>query len=485
MYHVLSEKVAPPRQFETFVHSDGIPSRMRKETFIMIQGPLLIVVLAASVLFIVVTTARFKLHPFLALMAAAFLVGLCVRMPLSDLVTTINTGFGNMMRHIGLVIVVGTIIGVFLEKSGAALRMAETVLRVVGEKRPQMAMSIIGAIVSIPVFCDSGYVILSSLNKAIARRARVPMASMAVALATGLYSTHTLVPPTPGPIAVAGNIGAANYLGLVIIIGLLVSLPAILAGYLWAVGVASRIVVPGEHDDCSGQEETSLPGDLPAAWKAFAPIVVPVLLIGSGSLISATGYKGFGAEAGLFLGAPVTALFVGLCFALLLLPRSCAGVLNAWTAEGIRHAAPILLITGAGGAFGAVLSATPVAELIKGLAQGGLFDGPFVLVIPFIIAACLKTAQGSTTAALVVTSSLIAPFLTELGVVTPVQLALMVMAIGAGGMVVSHANDSYFWVVAQFSGLAVKDAYKAMTPATLVQGITAFAFTLLLYALLG
>ncbi|HOH29130.1 MAG TPA: GntP family permease, partial [Candidatus Hydrogenedentes bacterium] len=222
-----------------------------------------------------------------------------------------------------------------------------------------------------------------------------------------------------------------------------------------------------------------------AAWKAFAPIVVPVLLIGLGSLISATGYKGFGAEAGLFLGAPVTALFAGLCFALLLLPRSCAGVLNAWTAEGIRHAAPILLITGAGGAFGAVLSATPVAELIKGLAQGGLFDGPFVLVIPFIIAACLKTAQGSTTAALVVTSSLIAPFLTELGVVTPVQLALMVMAIGAGGMVVSHANDSYFWVVAQFSGLAVKDAYKAMTPATLVQGITAFAFTLLLYALLG
>ena len=142
----------------------------------MIQGPLLVVILTASVLFIVVTTARFKLHPFLALMAAAFLVGLCVRMPLPDLVTTINTGFGNMMRHIGLVIVVGTIIGVFLEKSGAALRMAETVLRVVGEKRPQIAMSLIGAIVSVPVFCDSGYVILSSLNKAIARRARVPLA---------------------------------------------------------------------------------------------------------------------------------------------------------------------------------------------------------------------------------------------------------------------------------------------------------------------
>ena len=300
----------------------------------MIQGPLLVVILTASVLFIVVTTARFKLHPFLALMAAAFLVGLCVRMPLPDLVTTINTGFGNMMRHIGLVIVVGTIIGVFLEKSGAALRMAETVLRVVGEKRPQIAMSLIGAIVSVPVFCDSGYVILSSLNKAIARRARVPLASMAVALATGLYSTHTLVPPTPGPIAAAGNIGAANYLGLVILVGLLVSIPAILAGYLWAVRMASHIVIAGEDDASSVEADAGFPGELPAAWMAFAPIVVPVLLIGLGSIISATGYEGRGAAAGLFLGAPVVALFAGLCFALLLLPRSGGGALNAWTAEG-------------------------------------------------------------------------------------------------------------------------------------------------------
>lgn len=450
----------------------------------MVQGPLLVVILAASVLFIVVSTARFKLHPFLALMAAAFLVGLCVRMPLTDLVTTINTGFGNMMRHIGLVIVVGTIIGVFLEKSGAALRMADTVLRVVGEKRPQIAMSLIGAIVSVPVFCDSGYVILSSLNKAIARRARVPLASMAVALATGLYSTHTLIPPTPGPIAVAGNIGASDYLGLVIAIGMLVSLPTILAGYFWATRMASRIVIAGEDDGPSYEEISGQFEHLPSTAKAFAPIVVPVLLIGLGSIIAATGYEGFGAAAGLFLGAPVVALFVGLLFALLLLPRSGAGILNAWTGEGIRHAAPILLITGAGGAFGAVLSATPVAELIKGLAQGGLFSGPFVLIVPFIIAACLKTAQGSTTAALVVTSALVAPFLADLGISSPVQLALIVMAIGAGGMVVSHANDSYFWVVTQFSGLAVKDAYKAMTGATLVQGLAAIVTTLLLYALL-
>ena len=450
----------------------------------MIEGPLLIVILVVAVGFIVLATTRLKLHPFLALLVAAFLAGLLVRMPLADLVQTINTGFGNMMRHIGLVIVLGTLIGVILEKSGAALRMAESVIRCVGERRPQLAMSLVGAIVSIPVFCDSGYVILSSLNKALARRARVPLASMSVALATGLYATHTLVPPTPGPIAAAGNIGAADYLGTVILVGLLVSLPAIAVGYLWATRFAVRIAIAGEEDSPAGEEVAEAFDHLPPVWKSFAPIVVPVALIGIGSLITFAGYRGMGADLGLFLGAPMVALFAGLLFALLLLPRFNEETLGAWMGEGIRHAAPILLITGAGGAFGAVLSATPVADLIKGMAEGGLLSGPFVLVLPFVIAAGLKTAQGSSTAALVVTSALVAPFLEGMGIASPLQLALVVMAIGAGAMTVSHANDSYFWVVAQFSGLSVKDAYKAQTLATLLQGITAFACTLLLYLVL-
>ncbi len=447
----------------------------------MVEGPLLLAILLFAVAFIILTTARLRLHPFLALLSAAFLVGLFVRMPLGDLAQTISTGFGNMMRHIGLVIAFGAIIGVILEKSGAAMRMAEFVMRRVGERRPQLAMSLIGAIVSVPVFCDSGYVILSSLNKAVARRARVPLASMSVALATGLYATHTLVPPTPGPIAAAGNLGAADYLGTVILIGLLVSAPAIAAGYFWATRVALRFSIAGEEDNLSYDEVVAQFGALPPTWKAFAPILVPVGLIGLGSVIAFTHYEGPGAALGLFLGAPVTALFAGLLFALLLLPRFNEETLNQWIGEGVNSAAPILLITGAGGALGAVLGATPIAELIKGVAEGGLFGGPFVLLLPFVIAAGLKTAQGSSTAALVVTSALVAPFLEGMGVVSPTGLALVVMAIGAGAMTVSHANDSYFWVVAQFSGMEVKDAYKAYTPATLVQGLTAFAFTFLLY----
>ena len=161
-------------------------------------------------------------------------------MPLLTVVENVNAGFGGLMTSIGIVIVAGTIIGVILEKSGAAYRMAEVVLRILGEKRPQLAMSIIGYIVSIPVFCDSGFIILSSLKKSLAKRAKVKVASMAVALSTGLYATHTLVPPTPGPIAAAGNIGATDYLGTIILVGLFVAIPAVIVGYIWAVKVGTK-----------------------------------------------------------------------------------------------------------------------------------------------------------------------------------------------------------------------------------------------------
>lgn len=450
----------------------------------MLEGPILILVLLVAVGGIVLATARYKVHPFLALIGAAFFSGMAAGMPLLDLAGHISDGFGNMMRYIGLVIVTGTLIGVILEKSGGALRMAEVVLRRVGEKRPQLAMSITGAIASVPVFCDSGFVILSSLNKAIARRAQVPLASMAVALATGLYATHTLVPPTPGPIAAAGNLGASDHLGLIILIGLVVAGPTILIGYFWAMKVAIRVETPADKEPLDHAAITKDFGGMPAAPAAFAPILAPIVLIGLGSVITFSGYEGMGHRLGLFLGTPMVALFIGLVFALFLMPRWDEETLSGWIGEGIKAAAPILLITGAGGAFGTVLSHTALPGLIRGLAEGGLFGGPFVLLLPFAIAAAMKTAQGSSTAALVVTSSLVAPILAGMGVVEPLQLALVVMSIGAGAMTVSHANDSYFWVVTQFSGIPVKEAYKAYTLATLAQGATALAMALLLYLLL-
>ena len=443
---------------------------------------MLFLVILLGVILVVVATAVFKLHPFLALLISAFFVGIASGMPLLTVVENVNTGFGGLMTSIGLVIVAGTIIGVILEKSGAAYRMAEVVLRVLGEKRPQLAMSIIGYIVSIPVFCDSGYIILSSLKKSLAKRAKVKVASMTIALSTGLFATHTLVPPTPGPIAAAGNIGASDYLGTIILVGLFVAIPAVIVGYLWAIKVGTKIDVEADHEEALDYDEVIKSfGKMPSTFKSFLPIVLPIVLIGIGSVAALTGSESEFTNFLRFLGAPTVALLFGVLAALLLLPEISEKTLSGWIGESLKEAAPILLITGAGGSFGTVIKNSGVADQLQQMDLGALANGALFLLVPFLIAAALKTAQGSSTAALVITSSLIAPMLPTLGIDGAMPLALIVMAIGAGAMTVSHVNDSYFWVVTQFSGMKVTDAYKAQTMATLLQGITTIIVTIILW----
>ncbi|MGP0170644.1 GntP family permease [Pseudomonas sp. NCHU5208] len=439
----------------------------------------LVLILVALIAFIVLSTTRLKLHPFLALLGAALIAGFAYQLPSGEIIKTITAGFGGILGYIGIVIVLGTIIGVILERSGAAITMAETVIRVLGQRFPTLTMSIIGYLVSIPVFCDSGYVILNSLKNALAARMKVSVVAMSVALATGLYATHTFVPPTPGPIAAAGNLGLDASLGLVILVGLLVAAVTAIAGMLWA----NRYL---KQDDSQLLEEAPSEllaenvdfdalraryGKLPNAWQAFAPIFVPIALICLGS-IAAFPSKPFGSE-GLFavlsfLGQPVAALLVGLALACTLVAgEGKRQQFHDHVAHGLKEAAPILLITGAGGAFGAVLKATALA----GYLGDNLSALGIGLFMPFLVAAALKSAQGSSTVALVTTSAMVAPLLGNLGLDSEMGRVLTVMAIGAGAMTVSHANDSFFWVVTQFSRMKVATAYRAQTLATLVQGI--------------
>lgn len=444
---------------------------------------MLFFIILLGVLFVVLATAKLKLHPFLALIISSFFVGIASGMPLLDVVTNINTGFGNLMTSIGIVIVAGTIIGVILERSGAAYRMAEVVLRIVGPKRPQLAMSIIGYIVSIPVFCDSGFIILSSLQKSLAKRAKVTVASMGVALATGLFATHVLVPPTPGPIAAAGNIGATDYLGTVILVGLLVAIPATFVGYLWAVKVATKIEVPLDKEEALDYEEVIQSfGEMPSTFKSFFPIILPIVLIGIGSIAALVGDPESTFNMVLrFIGSPIVALLLGVFAAFPLLPNLNEETLTGWIGDSLKDAAPILLITAAGGSFGTIIKETGVGDMLQQMDLGSLAQGSLFLLVPFLIAAALKTAQGSSTTALVITSTLVAPMLVTAGIEGALPLALVVMAIGAGAMTVSHVNDSFFWVVTQYSGMEVTQAYKAQTMATLLQGVTTIAVTMILW----
>lgn len=440
--------------------------------------------LLLTILFIIFATAKLKWHPFLVLILSAFLVALFYQVPLNTVAKTISDGFGGILGYIGLVIVFGTIIGLILEKTGAAIVMAETVIKVLGPRFPTLTMSIVGAVVSVPVFCDSGYIILNSLKESLAERLKVSSVAMSVALATGLYATHTFVPPTPGPIAAAGNLGLESNLGLVIMVGVVVTTVAVLAGWLW-----SNRFLDATPDNIDALDAVTVPDNmktrddyskLPSATMAFLPIIVPIVLICLSSIanLPSTPFgSGILTDILIFIGNPLTALLIGLFLSFLLINTDQkTQQISDSISQGLVVAAPILLITGAGGAFGAMLKVTPIGDYL-GTTLSALGLGIFM---PFIVSAALKTAQGSTTVALVTTSAMVAPLLGQIGLDSELGRVFCVMAIGAGAMTVSHANDSFFWIVSQFSRMSVAQAYKAHSMATGIQGVTSIIFIWLL-----
>ncbi|MBW2295528.1 MAG: GntP family permease [Deltaproteobacteria bacterium] len=432
----------------------------------------LLSLLAAAIVFIVIATTRLGLHPFLALLLAAIGFGLLAGMPAADVIAAVNAGFGGTIGSIGIVILAGSIIGTFLEKSGGALRLAERMISLSGERHVPAAMGVVGWLVSLPVFCDSGFVILSSLNRALARRAGITLATGAVALSLGLYATHTMVPPTPGPVAAAGILGAD--LGRVIGWGLLISAIALLGGWVFAVTVASRVQIDPGPEESQLDSATSEAAVAPSAGHALLPILVPIGLIVVRSIAALPEHPlGEGSPAALldFIGHPVVALLIGVAIAFTLPRVGLSRLLGAdgWVGEAIVAAGSIIVITGAGGAFGKVLQGSGIADVIG----ASLADAQLGVWLPFLIAAGIKTAQGSSTVAIITTAGLLAPLLPALGLDSETGRALAVVSIGAGAMVVSHANDSYFWVVTQFSSMDLRTGIRLQTLGTLVQGSVA------------
>ncbi|MFN3410801.1 MAG: GntP family permease [Exilispira sp.] len=456
----------------------------------MASGLIQTFILLFTIAFIIYLTAKLKVNAFLVLLLSALLYGILSYIftgkpaildvkkddeVIQGIITLITSGFGSTLTSIGIVIVLGTILGYFLEKSGAAIVMAESILKVVGKKNSPLAIGIAGYIVSIPVFCDSGFVILQALNRSLAQAAGVSLAVMATSLSMGLYSTHCLVPPTPGPIAAAGNIGAD--LGVVIMLGLIASIPALLAGWFFSIKYGKKINI----DASSGRTFEDLKASfkkLPSPAMSFLPIILPLVLIALNSIASFPTNpfgKGIVKQIMVFIGNPNIALLVGVFIASIMTGWK-REVFDGWVGEAIKTSAIILVITGAGGSLGSVLRASGVGNYLGNI----LAKLNLGLLLPFIIAAAIKTAQGSSTVSLITTSSILAPMLSSLGFTTTPQKALVVLAIGAGSMVVSHANDSYFWVVTKFSDMDVGQGYRLQTLGSLFTGIGAIAGVLIL-----
>lgn len=432
---------------------------------------MLIVLLILAVAFIVVSTTKFKLHPFLALIFAAIGFGLLSGMPFAEIVSSVNSGFGDIVGHIGLVIVIGCIIGTFLEESGGAYVMAQGIVRLAGKKRVPLAMLIVGCFISIPVYADSGFVILSPLNKAITKKAGVSLACTAIALSLGLTITHCLVPPTPGPVAATAILGAD--LGLVILIGLIVSVFVAAESYFFVTRYASRTYIdPDPEGEITVEEDDAK--DKPSALRSFLPVVVPLVLIVFKSISDFPGApfgEGVAASVLRFIGEPVVALIIGMILSFFLPKKFDRELLSTtgWVGKSLTSAAVIIMITAAGGSFGMILRNSGIADIL-GESLAGANVG---IWLPFIIAAALKSAQGSSTVAIVTTASLIAPMMEALGFVSPVGRALAVMSLCSGAMVMSHVNDSFFWVVTQLSGMNVKTGCKLHGLGTLLGGLTA------------
>jgi gluconate:H+ symporter, GntP family len=443
---------------------------------------MIVLYLLLSIVLIIIFTARYKIHPFIVLFLVAIFYGLLAGMPLGEIVASVNQGFGNTLGNIGLLIILGVIIGSFLENSGGAYRLAEKVLRITGRNRIPVAMGSIGYFVSIPVFADSGFLLLSPLNKSLCKKAGITLSAAAVALAVGLTASHTMVPPTPGPIAAAGILEAD--IGLVMLLGIPVSALALAVGLVFAAKyVAKTYIDPNpDIDEATIQERLN---NAPGAIKSSLPVVVPIVLIISRSIVRTLGddVDNRFAEILLFAGEPVIALLIGMILAFFLPKKFESGMLSTtgWVGKGITAAASILLITGAGGMFGRVLQNSGIADVL-----GSALSGVNLSIwLPFLLAAAIKTAQGSSTVALITAASIIMPMMGSLGFTTELEKAIVVLAIGSGSAVFSHANDSYFWVVTQLSGMDVKTGYRLFSLSTFILGTSAGLILFFIYQFIG
>ena len=448
----------------------------------------LILAFVVAIVIMIVMISKLRIHPFISIMLVSLGLGLIAGIPLVDhklesgavqhgLATVIGQGFSGTFTSIGIVIILGAMIGTVLEKTGGALKLADMMIRLVGKDNPVIAVQLMGWVVSIPVFCDSGFVILDPIRKALVRRTAASAVAMTFALSSGLFVSHVFIPPTPGPIAAASTLGIGDYLLQVIGLGILCSIFPLIAGYFYARWIGTRVQSKDEvHPEEVAKVYNDLIasyGKLPSAFSTLAPIIVPIVLMALSSVAAMAGMTGFAAEIIRFLGTPIIALAVGMAFATLqLFSVDRSEEFYAICNDSLMTVGPILFITAAGGVLGKVIATSDMVNYISHHADIFRDMGIF---FPFLLAAILKTAQGSSTVALITTAGIVAPILPVLGYNTPIEITLVCMAIGAGAMTVSHANDSYFWVVSEFSGLTPDQGYRVQTMGTLVLGIAAIA----------
>ena len=466
------------------------------------SGIALIIIFAAAIAIMVVAISKWHLHPFIAILLTALIFGIVSGIPLPQITTLIGSGFSKIFAGIGLVIIFGTLMGTILEQSGAALKIADCIIKLLGKRHPVLSMAIMGWVVSIPVFCDSGFVVLNPIREALVKKTQSSPVAMTVALSGGLYLSHVFIPPTPGPLAAAETLGLSGNLLLVMGMGLLCSIFPMFLLILFSNYIGKRISCSTDASTntassssttsaCTTNASTGTPsasstdadriaakynaiieksGKLPSAALSFAPIIVPIILMSLASILQGAEMQQQLKDVVLFLSNPTIALAIGLLFATFLLKRGSG--FEEMVENSLKRSGPILFITAAGSVLGNIVAGSPLVGFITDNAQ--VLNG-LGLLFPFLVAAMLKSSMGSSSVAIITAAGIVAPFAEAMGLASPIGLTLICMAVGAGSMTVSHSNDSYFWVVTKFGRMDIKSGYKTQTLATLILGLGALA----------
>jgi GntP family gluconate:H+ symporter len=430
---------------------------------------LTLVVLLLVLAVILLAIIRYEIHPFLALFGGAIGYGLLVGMDFQLILKSITEGFGGVMGNVGLLILFGVILGTFLEKTGGAMVIAEKVLSWVGKKSINLSLMLSGWALSIPVFVDSTLLMMNPIAKTLASKSSISYAATIVAVSLGAMVSHSLIPPTPGPIATAGILGAD--LGKVILYGTIISLVALIPVYFFVQKWVTKISVrPRENSE----DQRIFPEERPKLVSSLLPILTPLGLIFLASIASyptkPLGESTF-AELVTFLGNPLIALSIGVLFSFALPKKLDRKLFSAtgWIGEALLAAAPVIFITGAGAVFGKMLQNSGIGMVVANSLQGANWG----LFLPFLLAFGLKCTQGSTTVAMITTASIVAPLLSPLGLNTDMLKVFTTLAIGSGALAISHANDSAFWVVTQLSGMSTKQGNLSHSLGTFITSISA------------
>ncbi|RHC56756.1 GntP family permease [Enterocloster bolteae] len=440
------------------------------------SGITLAVNLAISIAIILFLVLKFKINPVISMILASLYMGISCSLGFMDTITSINSGFGSLMTGIGFPIGFGIMMGQILEDSGAAESLAKSILKAFPGKKAPWALGLTAFLLSIPVFFDVTFVILIPLGIAVAKETKQPLAYFAGAIAIGGVSSQTFVPPTPNPLAAATILDFD--LSYIIIAGTIVGLAAaVFSMFVWF----RMLDRPGFWDP--NKDETGLLDmdaavvhrvDLPSPWAAVIPICLPVLAILIGSFWPVV----TGSDAPVviqFISQKTIAILLGLLAAyIILLKRMGWSGLNESVSKSLKQAGVVLLITGAGGAFGAVIQATNIGEvLIAGLTEGQS-STMLILCLTFGIGVLFRVAQGSGTVASITAMTIMASVAPSAGC-HPVYIALAALA---GGNFIGHVNDSGFWVVTNLSGASVTGGLKTYTWNTITLAGMAFILSL-------